>query len=106
MLAQTFSSGQRLLDYLEKKGSQETSCVILDVQMPDMTGLEVLQRLRASSSDLPVIVITAHDTAHTREATLAAGVVAFLRKPFDDDVFASALAAAIGCRAAVPRDQS
>ncbi len=52
--------------------------------MPGLSGLEVLERLRALRSSLPLIVITAHETANTREAALAAGAVASLRKPLDD----------------------
>ena len=57
-----------------------------------MNGLEVQERLASSGNGLPVIFITAHDQAGVRDRALAAGAVAFLRKPFDDESFITTLA--------------
>src|SRR5262245_30175362 len=62
-------------------------CVVLDVHMPGMNGLEVQELLAQSETPLPVIFITAHDEASVRERTLQAGAVAFLPKPFDGELF-------------------
>ena len=95
MLAETFSSGAQFLDYLQATPLHDTSCVILDIQMPGLSGLEVLERLRELHWSLPVIVITAHETPSTYESALAAGAVAFLRKPFDEEALIRAIEAAI-----------
>src|SRR5688572_17007087 len=96
MNAETFCSGQEFLDFLEAVPSYGAECVILDVQMPGLSGLEVQARLAVSNRTLPVIVITAYETVETRESAFAAGAVAFLRKPFDDSLFARTLEAALG----------
>lgn len=71
------------------------ACVILDIHLGGMSGLELLARLHASGSDLPVIVITAHDDAQAREATARAGCTAYLRKPLDAKVLLEEVAAAM-----------
>jgi FixJ family two-component response regulator len=91
MDAETFSSGQEFLDLLEAMPSFQPGCVILDVQMPGMNGLEVQDRLAASGHGLPIVFITAHDEVGVREKALATGAVAFLRKPFDDELLIKTL---------------
>ena len=91
MDAETFSSGQQFLDLLEAMPSFQPDCLILDVQMPGMNGLEVQERLTTSGNTVPVIFITAHDEVGFREKALAAGAVAFLRKPFDDELLIKTL---------------
>jgi FixJ family two-component response regulator len=86
MDAETFSSGQDLLDLFDAMPSFQPDCLILDVQMPGMNGLEVQDRLAACGNTVPVIFITAHDEVGVREKALAAGAVAFLRKPFNDEL--------------------
>ncbi len=63
-------------------------CIVLDLQMPDMTGLELQRHLRVSHPDLrvPVIIITAHDEPGSRERCIAAGAAAYLRKPVESGV--------------------
>jgi FixJ family two-component response regulator len=91
MNAETFSSGQHFLDLLEAMPSFHPDCVILDIQMQGMTGLEVQDRLVAGGSPMPVIFITAHDELGVREKALAKGAVAFLRKPFSDELLIKTL---------------
>ena len=91
MDAETFSSGQELIDRVEATPSFRPDCVVLDVQMPGLNGLEVQERLAHRGSRFPVIFITAHDVAGLRERALAAGAVAFLRKPFNDELFIKTL---------------
>ncbi|HYA27211.1 MAG TPA: response regulator [Acidobacteriota bacterium] len=95
MDGETFSSGQQFLDLLEAMPSFHPDCLILDVQMPAMNGLEVQDRLSISGKDLPVIFITAHDEVGVREKALGAGALAFLRKPFNDELLAKTLREAI-----------
>lgn len=92
--AESFVSGDAFLETLSSMPSYHPACVILDVQMPGLNGLEVQQRL--AGSGMPVIFITAHDDIGVREQALAAGAFAYLRKPFDDEIFVKAVRAAIG----------
>ena len=91
--ADTFASGDALLDALSSMPSYHPGCVILDVQMPGLNGLEVQRRL--SGSGMPVIFITAHDDISVREQALAGGAVAYLHKPFNDELFARTVRAAL-----------
>jgi len=86
MDGETFSSGQDFLDLLDAMPSFQPDCLILDVQMPDMNGLAVQELLAKSGKTVPVIFITAHDEVGVREKALAAGAVAFIRKPFNDEL--------------------
>jgi FixJ family two-component response regulator len=100
MDADIFTSGQEFAELMEAMPLLQADCVILDVQMPGLSGLEVQERLAKSHSRLPVIFITAHDDLGLRERGLAAGAVAFLRKPFNDELLIRTL------RAALERDLS
>lgn len=95
MAADAFTSGQEFIDQIETTPSFQPDCVVLDVQMPGMNGLEVQERLASSGNPLPVIFITAHDETEVRDRALAAGAVAFLRKPFNDDLFIKTLRIAL-----------
>lgn len=86
MDAETFSSGQNFVDILEAMPSFQPDCLILDVQMPGLNGLDVQEQLVRSGKSVPVIFITAHDEIGIREKALAGGAVAFLRKPFNDEL--------------------
>lgn len=100
MEADTFTSGQEFLDFVEGTPWLRIDSVVLDVQMPEPNGLEVQERLARSSHPIPVIFITAHDDVGVRDKALAAGAVAFLRKPFNDELFIKTLEEAIKRRAA------
>ncbi len=91
--AETFASGDAFLDVLSSMPSYRPDCVILDVQMPGLNGLEVQQRL--SGSGTPVIFITAHDDIRVREQAFAGGAVAYILKPFNDDLFIRTVRAAL-----------
>lgn len=69
-------------------------CLIVDLQMPEMTGLDLFQHLRNSNIRIPTIIITAHGDAIVRERTEAAGVVAFLEKPLQKTALFAAIDAA------------
>jgi FixJ family two-component response regulator len=93
IVAETFASGNAFLDVLSSVPSYRPDCVILDVQMPGLNGLEVQQRL--AGSGLPIIFITAHDDIDVRERALAAGAAGYLRKPFNDELFVKTVRAAL-----------
>lgn len=62
----------------------EIACLITDVKMPGMTGLELHARLRRDGYEIPTVFMTAHDDPEARAQAMADGAVAFLDKPFDD----------------------
>jgi FixJ family two-component response regulator len=62
----------------------DTSCLIVDVQMPGMNGLQLQSQLAAAGCSIPIIFITAHDDKESRRRAMQAGAVAFLAKPFND----------------------
>jgi FixJ family two-component response regulator len=95
MNADTFTSGREFIEQIETMPSFHPDCVVLDVQMPGMNGLEVQEFLVRSENPLPVIFITAHDEIGVRERALQAGAVAFLHKPFNDEMFTKTLNEAI-----------
>jgi FixJ family two-component response regulator len=70
-------------------------CLILDVQMPGLNGLDLQERLAAMGRRFPIVFITAHDEAGMRERALSAGAVAFLRKPFSDELLIKTLDTAL-----------
>jgi FixJ family two-component response regulator len=70
-------------DFLESPHLLNTSCIIADVQMPGMTGVELLRTLKARGLAIPFIFITAYPDDKIREQALDAGAVCFLNKPFD-----------------------
>ena len=95
MNAESFTSGEEFIKLIEAIPSFHADCAILDVQMPGMSGLDVQARLTRSGNPLPIIFITAHDEVGARERALAMGALAFLRKPFDDDLFIKTLNTAL-----------
>jgi FixJ family two-component response regulator len=95
MDADTFSSGEKFIELVEGVPWIQVHCVILDVQMPGLNGLQVQERLTRSAKTIPVIFITAHDDAATRGRALSAGAVAFLRKPFNDELLIKTLREAL-----------
>ena len=70
-------------------------CVITDVRMPDMTGIELLRHLRESDNDVPVIVITGHGDIPLAVEAMKFGAADFLEKPYDDDALISAVRGAL-----------
>jgi FixJ family two-component response regulator len=72
-------------DFLRSGRLQRTSCLIADVRMPGMTGLELHRHLVASGSPIPTVLITAHYDEAGRASALQAGVICYLAKPFNED---------------------
>jgi FixJ family two-component response regulator len=80
--AAAFASAQ---SFLKSGRVHDTSCLILDVRMPGMNGLELQSELAAAGYGIPVIFITAYDDKESRGRAMQAGAVAFLNKPFNDE---------------------
>jgi FixJ family two-component response regulator len=90
--AQGFASAEEFL----KSGKQrETTCLITDIRMPGMSGLELQSRLNAEHCRIPTIFITAHGDEKMRMQALRAGAVEFLAKPFDDEALLESVRAAL-----------
>ena len=91
--ATAFASAE---EYLRSEKVRNTSCLITDVQMPGMTGLDLQDHLIARGHQTPVVFITAYPEPQTRERALKAGAVGFLKKPFDDEQLIACLSDALG----------
>ena len=72
-------------EFLSSPHVRRTSCLISDMQMPGMTGLELYQRLSTSGTPIPTILITAYPDDGVRERARSAGVIGYLSKPFDEN---------------------
>jgi FixJ family two-component response regulator len=81
--------------FLKSGQLHETSCLIIDIQMPGMNGLQLQSRLAALGYKIPIIFITAHDNKESRQQALQAGAVAFLGKPFSDELLLQIIRAAL-----------
>ena len=89
---ETFQSAEAFLDSVHR---QATGCVVLDLRMTGMSGLDLLGHLAATGSRIPVIILTAHGDEDTRQRTLQAGAVAFLKKPFQSGALVDAVRTAL-----------
>jgi two-component system response regulator FixJ len=86
--------------FLESLTRDIDGCVITDVRMPDMSGLELLRRLRGLSCMIPVVVMTGHGDIQLAVEAMKAGAVEFLEKPFDDERVLAAMRSALDARRA------
>lgn len=84
--------------FLKSDGIRDTDCLISDVQMPGMTGIELQGRLIAQGHQVPVIFVTAFPEGKTRGRALAAGAIGFLDKPFNDNKLIACLHEALSAR--------
>ena len=82
-------------DFLKSGQQHHTACLIADIRMPGMSGLDLQARLNADRIRIPTIFITAHGDARMRMQALRAGAVEFLAKPFDDEVLLDSVRAAL-----------
>jgi FixJ family two-component response regulator len=100
--ADAFASAQAFLD---SGRLQDTACLILDVRMPGMDGLELQRWLARNHRRLPIIFVTAHASAEEEARAMQAGALAFLRKPVSPQDLLSALRAAeVASRRGGPED--
>ena len=79
--------------FLRYAGSHPVRLAVVDIRMPGMTGIDVLEELRVLSPDTRTIIMTGESDAIHRTAALAAGAVSFFLKPFDDEAFLQAVRA-------------
>jgi FixJ family two-component response regulator len=92
MNARAYASAE---DFLSSNHAQDTSCLILDVQMTGMSGLELQQQLTNNGYRIPIIFISAHSNGQIRNQAITAGAVDFLFKPFSEDALVDAVHAAL-----------
>jgi FixJ family two-component response regulator len=81
--------------FLRSGQLHDTACLIVDVQMPDMNGLQLQSHLAAEGCGIPIIFITAYDDKESRRRAMQAGAVAFLGKPFGDEQLLETIRSAI-----------
>jgi FixJ family two-component response regulator len=92
LLAQSFASAE---DFLKCGQQHATACLITDIRMPGMSGLELQAQLNADHCRIPTIFITAHGDARMRVQAMRVGAVEFLAKPFDDEALLESVRAAM-----------
>jgi FixJ family two-component response regulator len=87
-------------EFLQSLQTRRPNCVVLDYQMPDMTGRDVQRALLLANDQLPIIMVTAHDQPALREKCLADGAAAYFAKPLRREELIAAIDAAIARGAA------
>jgi len=90
--AQAFASAE---EFLNSGQQRQAACLIADIRMPGMSGLELQAKLNAERCRLPIIFITAHGDEKMRMQALRAGAVEFMAKPFDDEALLESVRAAL-----------
>lgn len=88
LATETFASGAALLS---RRPAPDAGCVVSDIRMPGMDGVELIQALTAAAIDLPVIVITGHGDVPLAVRAMKAGAADFIEKPFDDMLIVEAV---------------
>src|SRR2546430_14167247 len=99
---ETFQSAETFLESVHR---ENTGCVVLDLRMTGMNGLDLLRHLGATGSRMPVVILTAHGDDETRQRSVQAGAVAFLKKPFQSATLLDAVRTALA-PARRPRSRS
>jgi two-component system response regulator FixJ len=92
MAVKTYESA---IQFLDRLATAEPGCIVTDVRMPQMTGLELVRHLNERGADLPIIVITGHGDVPLAVEAMRAGVVDFIEKPFNDETILAALRKAL-----------
>ena len=90
--ARAFASAE---EFLQSGKQHQTACLIADIRMPGMSGLELQAHLNSEHCRIPTIFITAHGDTKMRMQAMRAGAVEFLAKPFDDEVLLQNVQAAL-----------
>ena len=90
--ARTFASAEA---FLASGQQQEAGCLIADIRMPGMSGLELQAALNAADCRIPTIFITAHEDERARMQALSAGAVEFVAKPFDNEALVASVRAVL-----------
>src|SRR5258706_12324022 len=84
--------------FLLSSRSQDSACLILDLQLPGMSGLELQSQLHVSNPGVPIVFISAHGDEQARAKTLTAGAVEFLQKPFSEEALFEAIKTSLSSR--------
>jgi FixJ family two-component response regulator len=92
LTARAFDSAET---FIESGEQFQTGCLISDIRMPGMSGLELQAKLNAERCRIPIVFITAHGDAQMRMQALRAGAVEFLAKPFNDEALLQTVRAAL-----------
>jgi two-component system, LuxR family, response regulator FixJ len=82
--------------FLAKPEVINSGCIVTDVRMPELSGIDLLQRLRERGVNVPVIVVTGHADVPLAVQAMKMGAVDFIEKPFDDDLFIASVRSALG----------
>ncbi len=98
LTAHSFGSAEEFLDSALRA---QTACLITDLQMPAMNGLELQAELAKNGPRIPIIFITAYGDARMRAQAMRAGAIEFLDKPFDDEILLETVRKALNQRNAV-----
>jgi len=93
-------------DFLNSAAEESTDCLVADIQMPGMNGIELQQALVTKGSKLPIIFTTAFPEDHVKQKVLAAGALCLLSKPCDGDVLESCIESALTSRKEWPIDRT
>jgi FixJ family two-component response regulator len=88
----TFATAE---EFLESATRRETACLILDVRLPGMSGIELQKRLADADSTVPIIFVTAHGDASLRDLVMRSGAAGFLNKPVRSDALLREIHAAL-----------
>ncbi len=92
---ETFASAR---DFLSSPNFQRTACLVTDINMPGMSGVELHQHLVASGKSIPTVLITAYPDDNVRTRAVRAGVLGFLKKPFSEDDLIACVRSALAQR--------
>jgi FixJ family two-component response regulator len=95
LTANVFASGQ---DFLSSNSLAETACIIADVQMPGLSGIELQQALTARDVKIPMVFITAYPDERIRAKALGGGAICFLNKPFGGSTIIACIERALSMR--------
>jgi len=91
------------MEFLKVAGDLDQGCIVTDIRMPEMSGLELIRRLRPKGVTLPVICITGHGDVPLAVEAMRAGVDDFIEKPFETETLIGSIRTALAKRAAVDR---